>query len=106
MIRPPLRLLLIGTVLMGIGGQVFAESKTIVMQNMAFSPPVLSVSRGDIVAWRNQDLVPHNATASDGSFKSIDIPANGEWKLTTDKKGEFSYICTLHPTMKGKLIVK
>ena len=106
MTRPLLRSFVLGAMLMGIGGQVSAETKTIVMQNMEFSPPVLTVSRGDSVVWRNKDLFPHNAVASNGGFKSIDIPANGEWKLTANQKGEFSYICTLHPTMKGKLIVK
>lgn len=82
-----------------------AETKTVTIENLKFQPATLSVKQGDTVVWKNADLFPHTATAP-GGFDSKEIAANGTWKFTAKKKGTFQYICTLHPTMKGTLVVK
>ena len=88
-------------------GPAAAETKTIYIDGMQFQPPTLTVHRGDTIIWRNRDFFPHNVTASNGAFKSGDIAANGgSWKYQAGRQGEFPYICTIHPTMKGTLIVK
>ena len=85
-----------------------AEDKahTIVIEAMQFSPRQLEVSRGDTLTWVNRDPFPHNVSAVDLSFRSKEIAPNGSWKLKMAKKGRFSYICTLHPTMKASFVVK
>ena len=50
-------------------------------------------------------MYPHTVTAK-GVFDSHDIDVNGSWKYTARKAGEFAYICTRHPTMKGTLKVE
>jgi len=89
-------------------GSAFAESRvhTVTIEGMKFSPEALEVKAGDTVVWKNKDIVPHNATASDHGFQSPTIPPNGTWKFRMRKKGEHDYLCTLHPTMKAKLTVK
>jgi plastocyanin len=82
------------------------KTHTIVIEAMKFSPEVLEVAAGDAVVWQNKDPFPHNATATGGAFKSPNIAANRSWKFKARKKGEFPYVCSLHPTMKAKLIVK
>jgi plastocyanin len=79
---------------------------TVVIEGMAFSPNRLEVANGDTIVWQNKDIVAHNATATDGSFKSPTIEPNRSWKFTARKTGEFGYTCTLHPTMKAELTVK
>lgn len=78
----------------------------VVIENMKFNPPTLEVSQGDTVVWTNRDLVPHNATAEDGTFRSGDLQPGQSWTYHADKKGDFPYICSLHPTMKARLTVK
>lgn len=92
----------------GYGSNALAEPKThtVVIEAMQFSPQVLEVSSGDTVVWVNKDAFPHNAVAADHSFQSKEIAPNGSWKFKVVKKGTFSYICTLHPTMKASLVVK
>jgi plastocyanin len=72
---------------------------------MQFTPAELTVSKGDVVEWVNLDAFPHTATAA-GAFDSASIATQGTWRLTAEQAGTFRYVCTLHPTMAGTLIVK
>ena len=73
---------------------------------MQFSPKTLTVHRRDRVVWVNKDLFPHTATAAAKAFDSHEIAANGSWTYIARKAGEYAYGCSLHATMKGKLIVR
>lgn len=79
---------------------------TVIIEGMEFSPRAIAIGAGDTVVWTNKDLFPHDATADDSSFQSPEIEPGSSWKFTAVKKGTFSYICTLHPTMKGSLTVR
>jgi plastocyanin len=78
---------------------------TVVIEDTAYAPAILTVKRGDTVVWINKDMYPHTVTAK-GVFDSHSIAVNGSWKYTAREAGEFAYICTLHPTMKGTLKVE
>jgi plastocyanin len=90
------------------GTHALAEPKshTVVIEGMQFSPPTLEVHASDTVVWVNKDIVPHNVTAMDHQFASKQMAPNTSWTFKAVKKGTFPYICTLHPTMKGSLVVK
>jgi plastocyanin len=79
---------------------------TVTIDGFAFKPPSVTVKQGDTVEWRNSDPVPHTATAKDAGLDSGDIAANGRYRFVAKKKGRFAYICTLHPIMKGELVVE
>lgn len=79
---------------------------TVLIEGMQFKPPSLLVKRGDTIVWKNADLVPHTVTASDKSFDSEPIEASGTWSLHVQTPGEITYVCTIHPLMKGKIAVE
>ncbi|MDB5922335.1 MAG: hypothetical protein JWN13_1271 [Betaproteobacteria bacterium] len=83
----------------------FAANHTVVIDGVIFTPATLTVKTGDTVTWVNKDPFPHTATAQDNSFDSREIATNKRWKYTARNAGSFPYMCTLHPTMKGTLIV-
>jgi plastocyanin len=78
---------------------------TVAMDGTRFIPETLTVKRGDRVVWVNKDPFPHTATAA-GTFDSKDIAAGKSWTYVAGKLGEFAYVCTLHPGMKGTLLVQ
>ena len=82
-----------------------AKTHTVVMEGTGFSPDTLTVKKGDRVVWINKDPFPHTATAK-GVFDSGSVAPNKRWSYTASKPGEFPYLCTFHPTMKARLIVK
>jgi plastocyanin len=77
----------------------------VTMKAMSFDPPELTIAAGDLVVWKNGDLVAHTATAA-GRFDSGPVQPDASFRVTVSKPGEVVYRCTLHPTMVGKLIVK
>lgn len=95
--------------LLGAGGVTAAPKgavHTVVIEGMQYSPATLEVNAGDTVIWKNKDPYPHTATSTEGGFDSGEIPATRNWKFTAKKRGTFSYLCTLHPTMKATLVIK
>ena len=88
-------------------GKVTKKSSVIVIDRFLFQPQALTVRVGQTVEWKNAGSVPHTATSIDGkTFDSAAIPAGRSWRFKAAKKGTFDYVCTLHPNMKGKLIVQ
>jgi plastocyanin len=83
----------------------FAATHEVKIEGMQFTPATLTVKKGDKVVWRNADLVPHTATAT-GSFDSKTVAPGKSWTYVAGKAGSFGYVCSLHPTMKGTLVVE
>ena len=82
-----------------------AKTHTVVIEGVKYAPEALTVRRGDTVVWINKDPFPHTVTVK-GAFDSRDIAAGKSWKFVPRKTGEYAYICTLHPNMKGTLRVE
>ena len=79
---------------------------TVVIENMQYNPPELSVHRGERIVWVNKDLFPHTVTAAAHAFDSGSIAAGASWTYVAGKAGEYAYGCTFHPTMKAILRVQ
>jgi len=78
---------------------------TVTIEAVKYDPPTLTVRQGDTVTWINKDPYPHTVTAK-GAFDSKEIGADRKWTYVARKPGRYDYICTLHPNMKGTLVVE
>jgi len=78
---------------------------TVTIDGFEFHPPEVTVGKGEVVVWVNKDPVPHTATAKGAALDSGSIAASGSFRFTATREGRFDYVCTLHPTMKGVLVV-
>ncbi len=85
--------------------QAASQTHTVVIDNMRFTPDTLTVRRGDRVVWRNNDLVPHTATAPK-VFDSGSIGPGESWSAVMRKTGTLPYVCSFHPGMKATLQVQ
>lgn len=83
-----------------------APNPTVSIQGFAFAPEVLQVSAGTAVVWTNNDPAPHTVTADDRSFDSAILTTSHTFRRVFDAPGTFRYMCSLHPTMKGRVEVK
>jgi plastocyanin len=80
------------------------EKNTVLIQNYAYQPNTITIQKGETITWINMDPVGHTAT---GSGFDSGLFGNGQsYKHTFNEVGTFDYICTPHPYMKGKIIVK
>ena len=82
-----------------------AKTYTIAMDGTRFVPDTVTIQRGDRVVWVNKDPFPHTATAR-GTFDSKSVAAGHSWSYVARQTGEIPYVCTLHPGMKGTLLVQ
>jgi plastocyanin len=78
----------------------------VTIDSTQFTPDVVNAKVGDTVLWINKDMFPHTATSKAAKFDSGSLLTGKSWKFKVTAKGEFPYICTLHPTMKGTIRVK
>ena len=83
-----------------------ANSATVNIDNFAFVPATLTVTTGTTVTWKNDDDSPHRIGDKDGTFKSAALDTDDSFSHTFAAPGEYAYICTIHPYMAGKIIVK
>jgi len=81
------------------------KTHTVVIEAVKYTPESITVKHGDTVVWINKDPFPHTVTTK-GVFDSHVILPGRSWKYTPRKSGEYDYVCTLHPTMKGTLKVE
>jgi plastocyanin len=83
-----------------------ASAATVDIDNFAFTPAALTVTAGTTVTWKNEDDSPHRIGDKNGTFKSAALDTDDSFSHTFAAPGEYRYICTIHPYMVGKIIVK
>jgi len=84
---------------------VAAVTHAVPIEGMAFKLATVNAARGDTVTWTNKDVVPHTVTAA-GKFDSGNIAPGKSFSRRMEQPGEFDYVCSYHPAMKGKVVVK
>ena len=120
--------IVIGTVLMGVlwnrepqqssaaaspvataeGGSTPADAPTsavVTIADFAFGPPEITVAAGTTVTWSNDDSVSHTVDATDDSFVTDPLGDGATFSHTFDTAGTFGYICGIHPSMSGTVVV-
>lgn len=71
-----------------------------------YHPGTVRVGRGGEVVWTNKSGVVHNVVFDQPSIQSSGLMKDGDtFSASFPNSGSFSYICTLHPTMKGSVEV-
>lgn len=76
------------------------------IRNMQFMPQTLTVTAGTTVTWTNDDSSPHTVTEKGRVFRSAALDVKDTFSYTFKTPGDFTYFCTIHPMMVGRIIVK
>ena len=76
------------------------------IDNFTFGPPEVTVPVGATVTWLNRDDIPHTVVSSDKVFKSKVMDTDEKYSFTFASAGTYTYFCSLHPKMTGKVIVR
>ena len=80
----------------------------VTVANFAYSPDALTVHVGDTVTWDfHQPEAPHNVVSGSGAdeFNSGAPQGHGQFAHRFTQAGTYSYVCTVHPSMKGTVTV-
>jgi plastocyanin len=79
-------------------------SPVVSIDHNTFIPSEITVAPGTTVTWVNSEAMPH--TDVNRGFRSKTLVKDTKFSFTFPTAGDYSYLCSIHPSMKGKVIVK
>jgi plastocyanin len=89
------------------GASPLVAAETVVkIDNFTFTPDSMEIPAGTTVVWTNEDDIPHTIANAERQFKSHALDTGDSFSFTFTQPGTYEYFCSLHPHMKGKIIVK
>ena len=76
-----------------------------------YIPSVIVIDSGNQVTWVNEDSAFHSVTSGfydepSELFDSGHLDPYESFTVNFDEKGTYDFFCTLHPWMKGQVIVE
>lgn len=85
-----------------------APQSDITINNYAFRPGVLTIAKGTTVVWINRDDDVHTIKSQDGPemFQSPALDTASKYEFTFHHPGTYHYICSVHPYMRGVIVVR
>jgi amicyanin len=79
---------------------------TVTMDHNTFIPAEITVVPGTTVTWTNTEAMPHTVVDQNKAFRSKTLIKDASFSFTFTTAGDYDYLCSIHPFMKGKIIVK
>jgi uncharacterized protein (TIGR03118 family) len=93
-------------VLLSVTPAVAIQPTTLDIINFAFVPTPVTVAAGTELTWTNKDAATHTVTADDNRFLSGNMPNGQSFSQKLLTPGTYTYHCSIHPNMKGTIVVK
>ncbi len=82
-----------------------AQPVTIILTNFAFVPEKLTILKGTTVVWTQEDSgISHTVTGT--GFDSGSLSKGQTFSKLFNDAGIFNYGCSIHPSMRGTIIVQ
>ncbi len=87
-----------------------AKTAAVQIKGFAYSPANLTIDKGTVVTFTNNDSATHTVTSGanrtkDGKFDQT-LSGSTETTITFDTAGTFEYFCVFHSSLKGTVVVK
>jgi amicyanin len=76
------------------------------MDHNTFISSEITVVPGTTVTWVNKEDMPHTVVNVNKGFRSKTLVKDAQFSFTFTTAGDYDYLCSIHPNMKGKVIVK
>jgi amicyanin len=83
-----------------------APVANVTMDHNTFTPAEITVVPGTTVTWTNSEAMPHTVVDQNKAFRSKTLVKDASFSFTFTTAGDYDYLCSIHPFMKGKVIVK
>jgi YVTN family beta-propeller protein len=82
------------------------QAAAISIAGFAFVPATITISAGQSITWTNADPVDHTATSDDKIWDSGSVAPNANFTTTFAQPGTYAYHCTIHPFIRGTVVVQ
>lgn len=88
------------------GGDSAGSDSAVTIEGFTFKPASITVPAGTTVSWTNEDAFAHSVKPADDLFPvSPNIDPAGTFRHTYDQAGTYPYICGIHNSMTGTVVV-
>ncbi len=81
-----------------------SSSASVKIQNFAYDEETVTIKKGESVTWKNYDSAQHNVVSAE--FESPLLSKDKTFTQQFNKEGTYEYYCSLHPSMRGKVVVE
>lgn len=88
------------------GTQSAPATTDVKIDNFTFGPADVTVKAGSTITWTNRDDIPHTVVSTDKAFKSRVLDTDDHYSFTFPSAGTFTYFCSIHPKMTGRIVVQ
>ena len=83
----------------------------VTIREFKYAPESVRIAPGGTVTWRNRDRAPHTATTggegeAPEKFDTGTLRRGGRGKVTLKRPGTYTYVCSFHAFMTGKVEVR
>jgi len=85
--------------------QVLRTVERIRIVDNAYRPRGITIARGTSIRWVNAGDVLHTSTSNTSLWNSGLLDPGETFSRVFRRAGTFSYTCTLHPAMTGRIVV-
>jgi plastocyanin len=86
-----------------VTASVLAADQDVAISGFSYSPSTVTISVGDTVTWTNSDAQAHTATGN--GWNTGELGNGDSGTITFGAAGTFDYVCAIHPTMAGRVVV-
>ena len=83
------------------------STRVVKLQDIDIKPSTVRIAKGSTVEWRFLDSNAVHDVTSRGRprFRSSSTKRSGTHRVRFRKAGTYRYVCTIHPNMRGKVVV-
>ncbi|MDH3832353.1 MAG: cupredoxin family copper-binding protein [Gammaproteobacteria bacterium] len=82
------------------------ETVTVRIDGMRFVPEKITVKPGTKVTWVHGSQMPHTISGNADGLRSGTLYKGQQFSHTFNAEGSYNYICGLHPSMTGSVVVE
>jgi len=99
-------LLVVGSLALMLAAPASSANTVVQIKRTGFVPVTVTINLNDSVTWKNVDTINHQVVANGGSFASPILAPGKTYTRTFRNGGTFRYHDSLHPSLKGTVIVR
>ena len=82
------------------------ETVTVRIDGMRFDPENITVKPGTTITWIHSSQMPHTISGNADGMRSGTLYNGQKYSHTFNATGRYSYVCDLHPSMTGSVVVE
>ena len=82
------------------------QGASVTIASFKFGPESVNAAAKAPITWVNKDGAPHQVVVASKNLKTAVLNKDQSGRLTIAEPGTYDYVCGIHPSMKGKIVVK